>query len=90
MSEAEDVIACCKCKNIPYDILMMSCNHDLCVKCASQRFSSQPVKNFPGKSFLQCEKCKAKTVLDDESALELNKMIKKGNSPIKTKYYEKT
>ena len=29
---------CSICHSIPEDILMLSCNHDLCLKCAAEKF----------------------------------------------------
>lgn len=31
---------CNNCHTIPEDILMLACNHDLCLNCASTRFLS--------------------------------------------------
>lgn len=32
--DMDDLITCSKCAVLPYDILMMTCNHNLCTKCA--------------------------------------------------------
>lgn len=31
---------CAKCEEFPEDILMLACNHDLCLLCAAHAFSS--------------------------------------------------
>ena len=61
----DDLIHCSKCEAIPYDVLMMNCNHNLCIKCAVERIQAQnSTKTAAGRLFLQCNKCKAKTNLD--------------------------
>ena len=61
----DSLIQCSKCSVIPYDILMMNCSHNLCIKCAVERMRSQhTVKSLVGRHFLQCEQCKGRTNLD--------------------------
>lgn len=61
----DEPVPCSKCREIPYDILMLNCNHNLCVKCAADRIQTQSLSKSPsGKSYLQCERCKIKTILD--------------------------
>lgn len=31
--------SCYKCNDLPEDILMLACNHDLCLECAAKRLS---------------------------------------------------
>ena len=35
---AENPEKCSICHSIPEDILMLSCNHDLCLNCAAEKF----------------------------------------------------
>lgn len=30
---------CTKCNNLPEDILMLACSHDLCLNCAADRLN---------------------------------------------------
>ena len=73
----DDLVNCSKCSSVPYDILMMNCNHNLCTKCAVERLDHQhSIKSIVGRLFIQCEKCKAKTNLDEESIGEIQKIRK--------------
>jgi hypothetical protein len=36
---------CFACDTIPDDILMLACNHDLCLKCAANSFANQNQNN---------------------------------------------
>ena len=73
----DDLVNCSKCSSVPYDILMMNCNHNLCTKCAVERLDNQhSIKSIVGRLFIQCEKCKAKTNLDEESIGEIKKIRK--------------
>lgn len=77
----DDLVNCVKCQSIPYDVLMMNCNHNLCVKCAVNRMQAQHVaKSVTGRLYIQCEKCKARTNLDEESAAELERAKKNNNN----------
>ena len=40
---------CTKCQNIPEDILMLSCGHDLCLECAAVRLSVEMKKRKPAE-----------------------------------------
>ena len=35
---------CTKCGCLPEDILMLACNHDLCLNCAADRLSTESKK----------------------------------------------
>lgn len=45
MNSQEDPQACTKCGCMPEDILMLACNHDLCLNCASDRLAFEMKKN---------------------------------------------
>ena len=68
---------------------MLSCNHDLCVKCAAVRLASQTLKSTTNKIYLQCESCKKRTILDEESVKELKKVMKRSKSPMSQSEKEK-
>ena len=38
---------CTKCNNLPEDILMLACGHDLCLNCASERLNFELKKRKP-------------------------------------------
>ncbi len=38
---------CTKCHNLPEDILMLACSHDLCLNCASERLNFEMKKRKP-------------------------------------------
>lgn len=39
MEENPDI--CSNCGNLPQDILMLACNHDLCLDCSANIFCAQ-------------------------------------------------
>lgn len=39
-----DPQSCTKCNNLPEDILMLACSHDLCLNCASDRLAFEMKK----------------------------------------------
>ena len=42
-----DPQTCTKCNNLPEDILMLACSHDLCLNCASDRLAFEMKKKKP-------------------------------------------
>jgi hypothetical protein len=38
---------CTKCNNLPEDILMLACSHDLCLNCAADRLNFEMKKRKP-------------------------------------------
>lgn len=50
----DDLIHCSKCQSVPYDVLMMNCSHNLCIKCAVERVQSQQSKSVVGRMYIQC------------------------------------
>ena len=38
---------CTKCKQLPEDILMLACSHDLCLDCAADRLAFEMKKKKP-------------------------------------------
>ncbi|CAD8195008.1 unnamed protein product [Paramecium octaurelia] len=67
-----NVSKCSKCLNVPDDILMLTCSHDLCLLCAAKSFSQQPSKR--SKKFFVCDICSSNTELDANSVYELEKL----------------
>ena len=42
---------CSSCGNLPQDILMLACNHDLCLDCSAKLFCKQ--KDYQIQSFVK-------------------------------------
>lgn len=82
MNSQEDPQACTKCGCMPEDILMLACNHDLCLNCASDRLAFEMKKNKNTNvtpTYMQvivCQECHEKTPLDAESINVLKNLIK--------------
>lgn len=47
-----DPQTCTKCNNLPEDILMLACSHDLCLNCASDRLAFELKKKKPATVFI--------------------------------------
>ena len=75
----EEAVACAKCGELPNDVLILTCDHNLCLRCASLNLQRENRKasEMQGKqnqnSFqtVICEICQIATVLDPASATEL-------------------
>mgnify|MGYP002630397154 CR=1 FL=1 len=78
----EEAVSCAKCDQMPNDVLILTCDHNLCLRCASLNLQSENNKNnmsgnanekSNGNSFqtVICEICQIATVLDPASATEL-------------------
>ncbi|CAD8147852.1 unnamed protein product [Paramecium pentaurelia] len=67
-----NISKCSYCQKVPDDILMLTCNHDLCLDCAAKSFSIQQAKK--NKKFFVCDICQLKTELDSNSVYELEKI----------------
>ena len=77
----EEAVACARCGQLPNDVLILTCDHNLCLRCASHNLRAQNEKSAQGKagensgpnSFqtVICEICHIATVLDPGSATEL-------------------
>ncbi|KAL4460002.1 hypothetical protein ABPG74_003528 [Tetrahymena malaccensis] len=69
----EEVIQkCTNCKQIPDDILMLSCDHDLCLNCAAIIFVSENLQT--DSRLLTCLECGQSTELDQSSVFELQRI----------------
>jgi predicted nucleic-acid-binding Zn-ribbon protein len=76
--EREEAVTCAKCGQLPNDVLILTCDHNLCLKCASLNLKRENLrasqKNLQQQNSFQtviCEICKIATVLDPASATEL-------------------
>lgn len=43
--EEEDDVCCAKCKNRPEDVLILTCDHNLCLNCAASNLAMQQKKH---------------------------------------------
>ena len=89
--DAGDVVSCAACGQLPNDVLILTCDHNLCLKCASLNLQRENRKNnidSPSGGLLQqqnsfqtviCNICKIATVLDPASATELLTMSHDGD-----------
>ncbi|KRX06085.1 hypothetical protein PPERSA_09697 [Pseudocohnilembus persalinus] len=64
---------CSLCENFPDDILMLACNHDLCLQCAASSYYQEHDQQFK-QNYLTCTICKEITHLDHSSVYELEKI----------------
>jgi ribosomal protein L40E len=69
----ERLIECSKCNAQVEDILLLTCEHNLCLLCSSKNLQREENKeNYSFKSVV-CDKCGAVTILDPIAAEELCK-----------------
>ena len=40
----EDAVACAKCGELPNDVLILTCDHNLCLRCASNNLKRENMK----------------------------------------------
>ena len=63
---------CYKCLKTPDDILMLSCNHDMCLPCAGDILSLNRSKE--NEKLFSCP-CGAVTELDLSAIYEIEKLV---------------
>ncbi len=71
MESRSDIVLCAKCNDNPEDILILTCEHNLCLNCAANNLHEQEQKQRNSFSTVVCDICRSATVLDPESATEL-------------------
>lgn len=78
---------CAKCGRQPSDMLILICNHNLCLICAGKSMSSEIYKNIEihviPKQKITCEICSSNTELDPNSVIELLKLCEEEYSVLK-------
>lgn len=75
----DEAVSCAKCGEFPNDVLILTCDHNLCLMCASMNLKRENMKaskmeNKKNQNSFQtviCEICRIATVLDPASATEL-------------------
>ena len=70
-NEEEQIISCAKCGNTPDDVLILTCDHNLCLSCAAKNLKREQAKGNNSYQTIICDICNAPTALDPGSAAEL-------------------
>jgi hypothetical protein len=70
-NEEEQIISCAKCGNTPDDVLILTCDHNLCLQCAAKNLKREQAKGNTSYQTIICDICNAPTALDPASASEL-------------------
>jgi len=70
MADLEGV-ECAKCSQPPDDILILTCDHNLCLECAAKNLHREEMKSKHTFQTVVCDICGVSTVLDPSSANEL-------------------
>ena len=98
--EEEVIISCAKCGTTPDDVLILTCDHNLCLICAAKNLKREQQKSKHSYQVLQyiyiyiqmqtviCDICGSPTVLDPTSASELLSMAPESNSPKEKQEYK--
>ncbi|OMJ66892.1 hypothetical protein SteCoe_36110 [Stentor coeruleus] len=76
---------CAKCGRQPNDMLILICNHNLCLICAGKSMSSETYKNKEIHKII-CEICSSNTELDPNSVIELLKLYEEEFNILKYKH----
>ena len=63
---------CCVCKEIPENIICLSCSHCICLSCAAQKLIE---KEEPTLEELECPLCFESTLLSEEIQYALIKLF---------------
>ncbi|EGR34213.1 hypothetical protein IMG5_020770, partial [Ichthyophthirius multifiliis] len=63
---------CNNCRQLPEDILMLQCRHDLCLNCASLIFTSENIN--PDSKIITCLTCGKCTQLEKQTVYQLQKI----------------
>ncbi|CAI2366576.1 unnamed protein product [Moneuplotes crassus] len=74
MDPQDESTFCAECNNCPEDILVLICNHNLCLPCASKNLKRESDKSQHTFQTVVCTECGLATVLDPESATTLISM----------------
>ncbi len=68
-------ISCAKCGTTPDDVLILTCDHNLCLLCAAKNLRREKGKAHHSFQTVVCDVCGSATVLDPSSATELLSML---------------
>lgn len=83
-SQQADSTLCSDCGCCPDDILILTCNHNLCLMCASKNLHNESTKSQHTFQTVVCNTCGLATVLDPESATTLISIYNDSNSPVQS------
>ena len=79
MESEEEDIYCSKCGEKTEEALMLACEHNLCLLCASKILKNQKIKNNNLSQLIKCNICKTPTELEPETINQILSAEK--NSP---------
>lgn len=66
---------CSRCGTLPDDILVLTCDHNLCLPCSAANLHREELKGQHTFQTVVCDICHIATVLDPSSANELLTMF---------------
>ena len=80
----QPVLSCFKCRKTPEDILILNCNHNLCLDCSAERvYNYSKISNSDFQT-LVCETCQTPTILDPPTSNALIPRMPTKESPPKS------
>ena len=68
---SEEDIYCSKCNNKTEQALMLSCDHNLCLSCASKTLDKQQIKDINTSQYIKCDICNNLTELEPETIKQI-------------------
>ena len=68
---SEEDIYCSKCNNKTEQALMLSCDHNLCLSCASKTLNKQQIKDINTSQYIKCDICNNLTELEPETIKQI-------------------
>ncbi len=73
----DDRVFCAKCGSTPEDILILSCQHNLCTSCTMRVIPPQPsaTENMRGMQVIKCDICGKQTRVEEQTIDQLYKSI---------------
>ena len=77
-------MSCSKCASCPDDILILTCDHNLCLVCACKNLQRERLKSSTEVRSVTCDICGTSTILDPESAAELLQVYVEEDPPEET------
>lgn len=72
-------IYCAKCNNLTEEILLLSCDHNLCIPCAAENISKQESRGVNKTQLVICDLCKCQTEISNETSKEILSIAMNGN-----------
>lgn len=87
----QHLVKCHKCEKLVEDILILTCEHNLCLKCSGENLKRESNKENYSFQAVVCDICGAVTILDPSAAEELLKEYNHFDENIydNNEYYDK-